>query len=134
MALAISHDGVLAVTSGADFGVCVWDLDEGELTRTLRGHTGAVVSAAFAGTADTVVTASHVRRGAGRRGAGRGGIGWKGTGMRVVGLAALWRACRGKGWRLLGWVLGLLGWLTCHGQDEQVSRRCVRYSGPTVCP
>lgn len=29
MALALSSDGSLAASGGADFGVCVWDLDEG---------------------------------------------------------------------------------------------------------
>jgi WD40 repeat protein/serine/threonine protein kinase len=45
--IAISHDGTLAVTAGADMRMVLWDVATGDLLREFVGHQGAVNAVEF---------------------------------------------------------------------------------------
>lgn len=61
-AIAISADGQTLVSGGQDKALKVWNLQTGELRRTLQSDSGAIQSVAIAPDGRTVVTGSGDRR------------------------------------------------------------------------
>jgi WD40 repeat protein len=57
--IALTPDGKLLATAGADNEVVLWELATGARVRRLRGHKGPVSALAFAPDGHTLVSASH---------------------------------------------------------------------------
>lgn len=57
--VAISASGDLAATCSDDFTIKIWEVATAECIHTLTGHQGWVVSLAFVGKYNTLVSASH---------------------------------------------------------------------------
>ena len=107
--LAVSPDGRRLASSGFSNRICLWDLADGRLTATLRGHTGSVNAVAF--TPDGTRLASAGEDGTVRRwdpvAEQPAGIVEHGRRLdSVPGLLAGWLAARERGSRPHGAVVG----------------------------